>query len=152
MSTVESPNMNLVATTIAGLEEVLTEELRQLGASEVHVLNRAVSFTGPMDMVYRANLWCRTAFHILRLITTFPVRTQQELYDRMAEVRWEDWMDADQTLAVHAVAFHSVFTHTRFAEQRAKDAIVDRFRSKTGRRPSVDLNFPFLQVHLHLSG
>lgn len=152
MNTPENPKLTLVATTISGLEEVLAEELRRLGACDVQILRRAVSFQGTMELVYRANLWCRTAFHILRLITAFPVTKQQDLYDRLREVPWEDWMGADQTLAVHAVANNNVFTHTRFAEQLSKDAIVDRFRAKTGRRPSVDLDSPFLQVHLHLAG
>ena len=152
MNRSDHPELALVATTISGLEEVLAEELRQLGAREVQVMKRAVGFTGPLELVYRANLWCRTAFHILRLITSFPVRTQKELYDRMYEVRWEDWMPADQTLAVHAVAHHAVFTHTRYAEQLSKDAIADRFRARTGRRPSVDLDAPFLQIHLHIAG
>ncbi|MDD5506774.1 MAG: THUMP domain-containing protein [Bacteroidales bacterium] len=152
MNRSDHPELALVATTISGLEEVLAEELRQLGAREVKVMKRAVSFTGPLEVVYRANLWCRIAFHILRLITSFPVRTQKELYDRMYEVRWEDWMESDQTLAVHAVAHQAVFTHTRYAEQLSKDAIADRFRARTGRRPSVDLDAPFLQIHLHLAG
>jgi putative N6-adenine-specific DNA methylase len=152
MNASDHPELALVATTISGLEEVLAEELRQLGAREVQVLRRAVSFVGTVDLVYRANFWCRTAFHILRLITSFPVRTQKELYDHLYEVSWEEWMEADQTLAVHAVAHQAVFTHTRYAEQLSKDAIADRFRARTGRRPSVDLYAPFLQVHLHLAG
>ena len=152
MNSSENLKLTLVATTISGLEVVLAEELRRLGAFDVQVLRRAVSFQGTMELVYRANLWCRTAFHILRLITSFPVTRQQDLYDHLREVPWEDWMEADQTLAVHAVAHNAVITHTRFAEQLSKDAIVDRFRAKTGRRPSVDLDSPFLQVHIHLAG
>ena len=152
MNNTDHPELALVATTISGLEEVLAGELRQLGALDIQVLRRAVSFRGPIGLVYRANLWCRTAFHVLRLITSFPVRAQKELYDRLYEIPWEEWMDPGQTLAVHAVAHDAVFTHTRFAEQLSKDAIADRFRARTGRRPSVDLEAPFLQVHLHLSG
>lgn len=148
----EEPKLSLVATTSSGLEEVLAEELRLLGAEEAQVLNRAVSFKGPMELVYRANYWCRTAFHILRFLDSFPVRKQQDLYDRIHDLHWEEWMDPDRTLAVHAVARNTVFTHTQFAEQLTKDAIVDRFRSRCGRRPSVDLVSPFLRVHIHLSG
>ncbi len=152
MSTLQNPKLTLVATTISGLEEVLAEELRQLGAEDVRILKRAVSFQGTIALVYKTNLWCRTAFHILQLISTFPVRSQQDLYDHLHDLRWEDWMEADQTLAVHAVAHHAVFTHTQFTEQLSKDAIVDRFRTRFGRRPSVDLDAPFLRIHVHLAG
>ena len=152
MNMPENPKFILVATTISGLEEVLAEELRQLGAEEIRVVSRAVSFRGTMDLVYRTNYWCRTAFHILRLLAAFPVRKQQDLYDQIHSLHWEDWMGTDRTLAVHAVAHNAVFTHTQFAGQLCKDAIVDRFRSKYGRRPSVDLNTPFLRIHIHLLG
>ncbi|MBP6978569.1 MAG: THUMP domain-containing protein [Bacteroidales bacterium] len=148
----ENPKLPLVATTISGLEIVLAEELRNLGAEDIQVLNRAVSFTGTRELVYRANFWCRTAFHILRLIASFPVRNQRDLYDQLHDMHWEDWINPDRTLAVHAVVYNAVFTHTQFAEQLSKDAIVDRFRSKYGRRPSVDLISPFLRIHIHLSG
>jgi putative N6-adenine-specific DNA methylase len=146
------PHYSLVATTMHGLEHLLADELGLLGAEDIKVLNRAVGFKGEMDIIYKANLRCRTALHILRLIENFPVRNQKEFYDRVRGIDWSVLMNSDQTMAVHAVISHSVFTNSRYVEQVAKDAVVDQFRQRYGKRPSVDLDSPAINIHIHIAG
>lgn len=144
--------MNMSAKTIMGFEQLVADELLALGAQEVELATRAVKFKGDMEMLYKANLHSRCALKILRHLTVFPARTPEELYAYVNEWPWENWMDVDQTLAVDAVVHHSNITHSQFAALKIKDAIVDRFRDKMGRRPSVDVLNPHLQLHAIISG
>ncbi len=140
----------LVATTLYGLEDVLADELESLGASNVKTMIRSVSFEGDRRLMYKTNLWCRTAIRILRPIKTFNVSGDNELYRRVKGVKWSDFLDTDGTLAVDAVITDSVFDNSHYVAQRVKDAVVDRFRAETGRRPSVDLANPDLRINLYL--
>jgi len=142
--------LRLFATTHAGLEEVLARELRGIGAREVKPAVRGVAFRGDLEIVYRANLWSRTASRILVEIAQFDASDRGPLYDGVHAVEWENHMGVDQTLAVDAVSSRSKLDHTQFASRVAKDAVVDRFRNKYGRRPSVDTKDPDLQLNLRL--
>jgi len=142
----------MVAKTMAGLEGILSEELLELGASDITLLSRAVSFMGDNELMYRANLWCRTALRILKPIATFNASNEDELYNGFDAIDWRQWMNANDTLAIDTVLSKSDFTHSVFVSQRAKDAIVDQFRRRTDKRPSVDLNNPVLRLNLHIAG
>jgi len=144
---------HFVAKTISGLEEVLAAELTQLGASEVTILNRAVSFSGDERLLYKANYWSRTALRILVPVFSFQLADEDDLYSTLRDYPWEDLIDVTQTLAIDAVVSESQMTHSHYVALRSKDAIVDRFRERfNGRRPSVDVDDPDLRINIHIFG
>jgi putative N6-adenine-specific DNA methylase len=120
-----------LATTLFGLEDVLAGELEALGAGSVRAHNRAVSFDGDAAMMYRANYHLRTALRILKSL--------------------ERYLDTRDTIAVDTVLLSTHYRHSGFLSQRVKDGIVDRFRDRTGRRPSVDIKNPDVRIHIHLN-
>ena len=141
----------LVAKTILGLEESLFKELEALGAEKLQLLNRAVSFEGNEGLIYRANYCCRTALRILKPIHTFDLKKQDDLYDHVTAITWEDFIDADKTMAVDAVIHDSVFTNSQYVALKTKDAVVDRLRNLWGARPSINLDHPDLRIHIHIN-
>jgi putative N6-adenine-specific DNA methylase len=148
----EEKDFKMIAKTIFGLEEVLSTELQRLGAKDVVIHNRAVSFTGDKGFMYKANLCLRTALRILVPIESFKVRDEKSLYESIQSINWENYMDVTDTLAIDTVLSSELFTHSQYLSQKAKDAIVDQFRAKHGERPSVDLDKPTLRIHLHVVG
>jgi putative N6-adenine-specific DNA methylase len=132
------------------MEELLAQELRQLGASSIEIGTRNVSFEGDTGFMYKANLCCRTAIKILKPITAFNIFTEEDLYKKIYEMPWENYMDVKGTLAVNATVFSDVFTHSQYISLKTKDAIVDRFRDREGVRPDVDLDHPTLRINVHI--
>ncbi len=143
-------SQSFLAKSPAGLEEVLAGELSKLGAENIEILKRAVSFEGNQRLLYKANYHCRTALRILKPINQITFRDEREFYNRIHDIPWEDYMEPDHTLSIDSTIGNSIFTHSHFVSQRAKDAIVDRFRERTGIRPSVDLENPVLRINLHI--
>ncbi len=143
-------NFKMLAKTLYGLEELLAEELRKLGASKVEIGTRNVTFEGDTGFMYKANLCCRTAIKILKPITAFNVFTEEDLYKKVYAVPWEEYMDHSGSLAVDATVFSKQFTHSKFIALKTKDAIVDRFRDREGERPDVDLEHPTLRINIHI--
>ncbi|MEJ8755783.1 THUMP domain-containing protein [Pontibacter sp. H259] len=143
-------NFNISVTTLAGLEEVLAEELRALDMEYIKVGNRVVSCSGNLRQLYEANLWCRTAIRILKPIRNFKARNEDDLYEQVQKTNWAEYIDLEQTFAIDAVVSHSTFEHSLFVAQLTKDAIVDQFRKKTGERPSVDRIRPDVRLNLHM--
>jgi len=141
---------NFLAKTNYGLEEVLAKELKALGARNIVPLNRAVSFKGNKVLLYKANLWLRTALRVLLPIAEFRCRNEHELYQQVSKIQWAYYLDETGTLAVDAASSSPNFTHTKYVAQKVKDAIVDQFRAKTGRRPSVDLDNPTVRINTHI--
>jgi len=140
----------MVAKTFAGLEGVLANELKELGAENVKVLRRAVGFEGDDEILYKANYLCRTALRILVLIDSFSIKNEEDLYNRIAKTNWSKYMDKDNTFAIDAVVFNSCITHTKYASLKIKDALVDQFRRKFGTRPDVDTDKPELRLSIHI--
>lgn len=140
----------MVAKTLFGMEELLAGELRQLGASSIETGIRNVSFEGDTGFMYKANLCCRTAIKILKPITVFNIFTEEDLYKKVYEIPWENYMDVKGSLAVNATVFSDVFTHSQYIALKTKDAIVDRFRDREGVRPDVDLDHPTLRINVHI--
>ncbi|MFA5844513.1 MAG: bifunctional 23S rRNA (guanine(2069)-N(7))-methyltransferase RlmK/23S rRNA (guanine(2445)-N(2))-methyltransferase RlmL [Coriobacteriia bacterium] len=138
------------ATAPKGLEHVLAEELSALGADDVREARAGASFAGTLDIAYRACLWSRVASRVLLPLVTFPAPTPEAVYEGVRELSWEDHLHVDGTLAVDATSLRSALTHTRYAAQVVKDAVVDRFRDSCGTRPSVDLARPDVRISLHL--
>jgi putative N6-adenine-specific DNA methylase len=143
-------NFKMVAKTLFGFEELLAKELTQLGAQEVEIGVRNVSFVGDKGFMYKANLALRTAIKILKPIRTFRVVTEQDIYDNIYKMQWDEYLKPTGTLAVDATINSTVFTHSLYIAQKTKDAIVDKFRNTTGVRPSVDLKFPDLKINIHI--
>ncbi|MFT4697698.1 MAG: putative N6-adenine-specific DNA methylase [Flavobacteriaceae bacterium] len=143
-------NFKMLAKTLYGFEELLAQELRQLGASNVETGTRNVTFKGDLGFMYKANLCCRTAIKILKPITVFNIFTEKDLYKKVYEIPWENYMDKEGSLAVDATVFSDHFTHSQYISLKTKDAIVDRFRDKEGIRPDVDLDHPTLRINIHI--
>lgn len=141
-----------IAKTLAGLEPVLAAELRTLGASGVRELKRAVAFDGDTEMLYRANYELRTALRILVPIHSFPAYNERNYYEAIREIDWSEFMRVDDTLAVDAIAQGEVFRHSQYVGLMTKDAIVDQFRDRYNRRPSVNTVAPTLRVNVHVQG
>lgn len=139
----------VIAKTLSGLEEALATELQELGI-QAELLHRAVRFTATNETLYRANYCSRLALRFLKFIASFEVVKQQDLYDQIKVLPWEEYINENQSFAIDAVISQSVFTNTLFVSQKAKDAIADRFRIIYGLRPSVDLEHPDLRVNIHL--
>ena len=146
----ENTSFRMIAQTLHGLEEVLRTELVKLGARDTERYNRAVSFTGDQGFLYKANLCLRTAIRVLVPIGSFDARNTEDLYLGIKRIKWEQYMSNSDTLAIKCTLNTYWTDHTQFMSQKAKDAIVDRFREKTGRRPSVDLERPTLRIHMHI--
>jgi putative N6-adenine-specific DNA methylase len=143
-------NQSLVATCARGLENVLADELRGLGADAVAPDRGSVLFSGDLRTVYDTNLRLRTAMRVLVPLVRGEVKTRENLYQLTASVAWEDVIADGQTFAVEVVGRHRSFPNTTFAGQVVKDAAVDRLRAKRGRRPDVDRDQPDIRVHLRL--
>jgi len=141
---------DFIATTLFGMEELLSDELKSLGAGDVRPHNRAVSFTGDKKMLYRANYHLRTALRILKPLQAFPARNESDIYRGIRDIAWERYLGPENTLAVETVLVSDRYKHSGDISLKAKDGIVDRFRDRTGKRPSVDLKDPDMRIHIHL--
>ncbi|MCR9143827.1 MAG: THUMP domain-containing protein [bacterium] len=141
---------SMTARTTRGLEPGLAKELEAIGAEKISEHNRAVTFVGDNATMYRANLHLRTALRILKPIYTFHIKTQQDFYRKLYEFQWSDYLRVDDTLAIDTAVHSQIFSNSLFVAMKAKDAIVDQFRQRAGRRPSVDLEQPTIRFHIHI--
>ncbi|MDP1727990.1 MAG: THUMP domain-containing protein [Bacteroidota bacterium] len=141
----------MVAKTQFGLEGVLAKELVDLGALEVEEHNRAVSFKGDKAIMYKANLYLRTALKVLVPIKKFVAGNEQILYDEIKKIDWSQYLDKEGTLVIHTSLKSDYFNHSQYVSLKTKDAIVDQFRENTGIRPSIDLIKPDLSVDIHIN-
>ncbi|WP_375560742.1 class I SAM-dependent RNA methyltransferase [Bernardetia sp. OM2101] len=140
----------MTAQTMFGLDEILFQEIKDLGAKNVQLNNRAVSFEGDLRMMYKANLCLRTALRVLVPIAEFEVKDEHDLYDKIKNIDWEKYLSITETLAINCTLSTNIFTHSRYIEQKTKDAIVDKFREKYDKRPSVDIMDPDLRIQLYI--
>jgi len=139
-----------IAKTFAGIEPLLYDELIALGAENCQIMNRSVQFEGPIDLLYRANYYCRTALRILLQVDSFSFSGNKDFYSSIFNFPSEKFLDKEGTLAVSTTMHNSIFNSPLFASVLAKDAICDRFRDKYGVRPSVDKENPDVQFHIHI--
>lgn len=149
-----SSRFEMVAKTFKGLEDVLAEELRNIGAVNVEPGRRMVSFEGNLATLYKANLCCRTALRILKPFYKFKAKDTDELYELVKEFDWNRILSLSKTFSIDTVANSEEFTHSRFVTYRVKDAIVDFFKDKYGpdKRPGVRLHDADVQINVHVSG
>lgn len=141
----------MVAKTLYGLEEILAGELLAIGANDIEIGRRMVSFTGDKEVLYRANFCCRTALRILKPIYHFKAKDADTVYKEVKKVVWENYMSLDKTFAIDSVIYSEDFNHSKFVAYRTKDAIVDYFMEKHNKRPSVRVNNPDLYINIHIS-
>ncbi len=145
-----SATIKMVAKTQFGLEEVLASELTGLGAKNVEAHNRAVSFEGDRELLYKSNLYLRTALKVLIPIAKFKAINERDLYEEIRRMNWDEYLDVDGSLAIHTSLKTDFFNHSQYVSQKVKDAIVDSFRDKYGRRPDVNLEKPDLSLDIHI--
>ena len=141
----------LNAKTFMGLEPVLAKELTQLGANDVQIGRRMVSFTGNKELLYRANFQLHTAIRILKPIRHFKAKSADDVYEEIKKIDWTDYLGSEKTFAVDAVVFSEEFRHSKFVSYKVKDAIVDQFREKTGKRPNISIANPDIRLHIHIA-
>lgn len=141
----------MIAKTMFGLEEILADELRECGATEIEPLTRAVAFMGDMLVLYRANYTCRTALAILKPFAEFEANNEQELYDNVSRIKWEKILDVDGTFMIDSTTSGEIFTNSYYAALKTKDAIVDRFRRMFNQRPSIDTESADFKLNLHIA-
>lgn len=140
----------MLAKTFKGLEEVLAQELIALGANEVQLERRAVSFRGDKALLYRANLCLRTALRILVPIASFKVKDTDALYNQLKKINWSAYMQSSTTFAIDATVYSETFRNSRFVTYRVKDAIADYWLEKENQRPSVSTREPDLLINIHI--
>ena len=141
----------IIAKTFMGLEPVLAKELTQLGANDVQIGRRMVSFKGDKEMLYRANFQLHTAIKILKPIRHFKAKSADDVYEEIRKTDWTTYLDNDKTFAVDAVVFSEEFRHSKFVSYKVKDAIVDQFREKTGSRPNISVANPDIRLNIHIA-
>ena len=141
----------LIAKTFMGLEPVLAKELAQLGASDVQIGRRMVSFMGDQELMYRANFQLHTAIRILKPIKHFKALSADDVYEGVKDIDWSEYIALDKTFAVDSVVFSEEFRHSKFVAYKVKDAIVDQFRERTGKRPNISISNPDMRLHIHVA-
>ncbi len=141
----------LIAKTFMGLEPVLAKELTQLGANDVEIGRRMVSFTGDKELMYRANFQLHTAIRILKPIHHFKARSADDVYEEIKKIDWTEYLGTDKTFTVDSVVFSEEFRHSKFVSYKVKDAIVDQFREKTGKRPNISVANPDIRLNMHIA-
>ncbi len=139
-----------IAKTSFGLEEILENELRSLGANDLIRYKRAVEFTGNHDILYRANLSLRTCLRILKPLYHFTANNPDQLYKKVKDINWTSFISHNDTIAIDGVVNSEVFTHSKYAALKVKDAIVDQIRDKSGKRPNVELKNPTYRLNVHI--
>ena len=153
-----SSTYKMLAKTFKGLEEVLAQELIELGANDVLIERRAVSFMGDKALLYRANFCLRTAIRILveiakpqRLAISKNTKPEDALYEAVKAIDWSKYMTAETTFAIDATVYSETFRNSRFVTYRVKDAIADYWQEKAGKRPKVKVSDPDLLVNVHIA-
>ncbi len=143
--------MKIIIKTLQGLEHVLAEEVQDIGGLAVKILKRAVECEGDLRLLYRANLELRTALRVLVPIAAFRAKSPEELYKKIYQIEWSDYLTVDRTFAIDAVTKSEIFTHSKYAALKTKDAVADYFRDRSGKRPDVNVNYPNLRINLHIN-
>ncbi len=147
----ESENFAMVAKTMYGFESILADEVKELGGKDIHSGNRAVSFQGNLELLYRMNYYSRLSLKIIKPIAEFNARDEQDLYDKTMGIDWSRIMSINQTFAIESTVHSSHFKHSHYVALKVKDAIADRFRKDVGRRPNVDPKNPHIKINVHIS-
>ncbi len=141
----------IIVKTLAGLEDILAEEIKEIGGKEIKKIRRAVSFKGDKELIYKSNIYLRTALKVLMSIKKFRVYNQDDLYEGVKKIKWTKIFSVDKKFAVNSVVNSPKFPHSGFVSLKTKDAIVDNFRENKGERPSVDIKKADVFINVHIS-
>ena len=144
-------SFELIAKTFQGLEEVLAQELIELGANDVQIGRRMVSFSGDQEMMYRANFCLRTAVRVLKPISHFRARNADDVYKAVKEIEWNEFLDLDTSFVVDTTVYSTEFRNSKFVAYKVKDAIVDYFMEREGKRPNISVANPDLRLNIHIA-
>lgn len=144
-------SFELIAKTFQGLEEVLAQELIELGANDVQIGRRMVSFSGNQEMMYRANFCLRTAVRVLKPISHFRARNADDVYKAVKEIEWKNILDLDTSFVVDTTVYSTEFRNSKFVAYKVKDAIVDYFMEREGKRPNISVANPDLRLNIHIA-
>ena len=147
-----SSTYRFFVTAPRGLEGLLAEELRAMGLDKAYEQRGGVVFEAELAGAYRACLWSRIANRVLLPLTTFSAADSDALYAGVRRIHWTEHLGAENTLAVDFTGVKARISHSRYAEQRIKDAVVDQLREQTGNRPSVDTQYPDVRINAHMQG
>lgn len=140
----------LLVRTYAGLEDVLMQEIAQLGGAEPEKLTRAVACKGDKGFIYKLNLGLRTALRVLKPLSSFSFQSNEEFYEGVHAIAWDTLFSVDKTFAIDSIVFSQMFNNSMFVSQLAKDAIADRFRKSSGKRPFVDSREPEIAISVYV--
>ncbi|MCY0977588.1 class I SAM-dependent RNA methyltransferase [Chryseobacterium wangxinyae] len=146
----DTENIKIQIKTFFGLEQVLGEEIKKLGGKNVELKNRAVNCEGDLGFLYKINYSARTALKILVPIEEFKAYNETKFYEKLFKFEWDDFMSVDQTFAIDSTVNSERFSHSQFMTFKMKDAIVDFFQNRYGRRPSIETKSPDIKFHLHI--
>ena len=122
-----------------------------MGANDVVIGRRMVSFTGDKEMMYRANFQLHTAIRILKPIRHFKAKSADDVYEEIKKIDWTEYLGTEKTFTVDSVVFSEEFRHSKFVSYKVKDAIVDQFREKTGKRPNISVANPDIRLNMHIA-
>jgi len=142
--------MEIVAKTLEGFEQILADEIKEIGGTDIEIHSRAVSFKGDLKLLYKANYCLRTAIRVLKPIVKFQIRSQESYYKTLLNIPWDNYLDNEMSFAVNATCASEIFTHSKYLALKTKDGIVDFFRNKTRKRPNVDINTPDIRFDILL--
>ena len=145
-----SSDFRMIAKTFFGLENILADELLKLGAKNIKIGVRNVSFFGDLGFLYKCNVSLRTAIRILKPIVVFEINNEKELYKCFYNFHWEDFLTLEKTFSIESVLVTDLFSHSLYVSQRAKDGIVDRFRKIFKKRPNVNSIEPDIKINVHI--
>jgi putative N6-adenine-specific DNA methylase len=146
----DTENLKIQIKTFFGLEPVLAEEVKKLGGRNVELKNRAVNCEGDLGFLYKINYSARTALKILVPIDEFKAYNETKFYEKLFKFEWDDFMSVDQTFAIDSTVNSERFSHSQFMTFKMKDAIVDFFQNRYGKRPSIETRSPDIKFHLHI--
>lgn len=143
-------NFKVIAKTLFGIEELLAQEIKQLGGKDIEILKRAVSFYSDYRLLYKSNLWLRTALKLIVPIHMFRAKNEKDLYLRTKEFKWFELITPENTFAVESTVNSKNFNHSKYVALKTKDAIVDRIRNKFNKRPNIDTANPDYLINIHI--
>ncbi|WP_411810782.1 class I SAM-dependent RNA methyltransferase [Chryseobacterium scophthalmum] len=146
----DTENLKIQIKTFFGLEPILAEEVKKLGGRNVELKNRAVNCEGDLGFLYKINYAARTALKVLVPIEEFKAYNESKYYDKLFKFEWDEFMDVNQTFAIDSTVNSERFSHSQFMTFKMKDAIVDYFQNKYGKRPSIETKSPDIKFHLHI--
>jgi putative N6-adenine-specific DNA methylase len=142
--------MKIIAKTLMGLENALAKEIIDLGVENIEVAKRAIIYEGNLEILYKSNLFLRSAIRILVGIEGFTARNENELYEKAKSIKWQDYLGLNQTFAIDTNVNSDIFTHSKYVAYKIKDAIADYYSEKYGRRPNVNTYDPDVKINVSI--